>query len=334
MITRFYLISTIGAILLPMVAADLRAEISISATGGTNRGEHILEAGSRLPGLFSADGRGRGSRITYRRDFNQGGFELYRAAGAWRYGVSFSTTGWYVNSGGTRDEDFYMTIASGAQEAGYNHINNNFYDSAHTFTGTRNFADAEARSTVSDYSVLAPVRYYFEPREYQSGFFLLGAARYSYFDFFVFDVIQFVDTDPIFIAPVGEGLRFANSTLEIHGGGGYSRYFENGIGLELSAYGLGGTNRARDFHIQRALNFVVFEAYGTGFGYNLSVLYRLGNSMQFRAGIYGHRYYSRGLMKTTGGYATEDVLSTFGGPFSVWINTKEAGADVGIAYIF
>ncbi len=130
--------------------AALHAETHLSAQGGRNLGEQIWEAGSRLPGLYSADGLGSGSRITYRRDFTYGGFNLEQRTGAWRYGLSFATTGWYVDSGGARDEDFKMTIASGVQEGGFNPYTYKFYDSAHTFTGTRNFADARARATLSD----------------------------------------------------------------------------------------------------------------------------------------------------------------------------------------
>lgn len=314
-------------------AYALSAEVRVGLVGASNRGEHILEAGSRMPGLFSEDGRGRGSRITYRRDFNYGGFELQHQLGRWRYGLSFATTGWYVNSGGTRDEDFYMTVVSGVQQGGYNPASNRFYDSAHTFTGTRNFADAEARSTISEYSVHLPLRYYLNRPD--EGLFLLSGLRYTYFDFFVYDVVQFVDTEPVVLAPIGEGLRFANAATEVHAGAGYFFPFEaTGVGLEISAYGLGGANRARDFHIQRALNFVVYEAYGSGFGYNLSLVYRPAPSLRLRAGLYGHRYYSRGLMRTTGGVARDDIISTFSGPFTVWINTKEAGGELAVMYVY
>ncbi len=316
------------------VPAALGAETHLAASGGRNRGEQIWEAGSRLPGLYSEDGLGSGSRITYRRDFTYGGFNLEQRSGAWRTGLAFATTGWYVDSGGARDEDFKMTIASGVQEGGFNPYTFKFYDSAHTFTGTRNFADARTRATVSDYNVLLPLRYYFNPGEFQSGFFLGGGLRYNYFDFFVYDVIQFVDTTPIFLFPVGEGLRFSNATLELRGGGGYTYYFANRLGFEIGLYGLGGGNRARDFHIQRALNFIVSEAYGSGFAYDVSLLYRFGDYLHLRAGVYGHRYYSRGLMRTTGGFYVPDVLSTFSGPFTVWISTKEAGADFALAYIY
>ena len=335
MVSRVFLICRLALVLFPVA---LPAETVLSLIGGRNAGEHNLEAGSRMPGLLSEDGRGRGSRISYRRDFSYGGLSLTHSAGAWRAGLAFTATGWYVDSGGTRDEDFYMTIASGLREGGYNPFTNEFSDSAHIYTGTANFADARARSTITDYAIDLPLRYYLWPRlsdtNRVSGFFLAGGLRYNYFKLFVYDVIQFVDREPIFLGPIGEGLTFSNSVLEARGGLGYAHGFGGGWELDGALYSLSGSNRARDHHIQRGLNFIIFESYGSGFLANLGLSYSFTGGLRLQAQVYAHRYYSRGLMRTTGGYTDTDILSTFSGPFTVWVGTKEAGGSLSLAYGF
>lgn len=298
-----------------MLCSALFAQPYIEMGGGRNHGELTMEGGSRY--------QGQGSRLTYARNFNYGLLAGGYRSDAWDFGLQLRGSGWYVDPGGARDEDFRIDSASQERRVGLDHRSFSFRDSVNHWQGTRNFADARGRASMLDYTILLPFRYYGSEG---AGWFAQSTVRYNYFDYFVYDVVQYIEDEDI--QPIGAGLTFSHASTEIGLGGGY-RFMQGPLGLELSLQLLAGKGRARDFHIQRLLNFLVYDSLGSGLLYDFTVFYR-GSAFEVRATAFGHRFYSSGLMITRGGYTRSDIESNFLGPYNISINMKEGGGFVSI----
>ncbi|MBE7440764.1 MAG: putative porin [Spirochaetales bacterium] len=300
-----------------LLSSSLPAQTYIEMGGGRNHGELAMEGGSKY--------QGNGSRLTYGRNFNFGTLGAGYRTGAFDLAVQLRSTGWYVDPGGARDEDFRIDAASQERRVGLDHKSFSFRDSVNHWQGTRNFADARARSSMLDYAISIPVRYYGQD---PAGWFALATLRYNYFDYFVYDVIQYIEGEDIH--PIGAGLTFSMGSTEGALGGGY-RFLRGPLGFDISLQLLAGKARARDFHIQRLLNFIVYDSFGTGLLYDLTLFF-IGKGFEIRATAFGHRYYSSGLMVTRGGYTRTDIESNFLGPYRIAINTKEAGGLISVLF--
>lgn len=305
------------------------ADAFISLIGARNQGEHIFETGNKFPNLSGIRG---GSRITYARNFNYGGLKLGVFHKKFLITMKYTTTGWYINPGNSRDEDFVMGSISTEKGTKFAPHQFTLHDSAHTYTGTLNFADGHAKSSMKEYNVEAFMRYYFgkaspDPLKRGNGFFVSLGARYRYFKYYLYDVIQFIDSDPVFLGPIGIGLSYSHSMIEFPLGLGYLFSYKN-FSIEPSFHILYAYNYARDFHYQRALNFLSYNT-GLGFLFNLELLYKLHSyNSAIRVGYYAHRQFTKGGFTTEGGLSFGDVLSNYQGTFRNYIDTKEAGIEV------
>ncbi|MCB1191439.1 MAG: putative porin [Leptospiraceae bacterium] len=322
----------IFSVLLISIFHPLFADGYVSIIGARNQGDHIFESGNKYPNLSGIKG---GSRITYARNFNYGGFQLGFYHNKFLVTMKYTTTGWYINPGDSRDEDFVMGSISTEKGTKFAPERFTLYDTAHTYTGTVNFADGHTRSSMKEYGGDAFMRYYFgkatpDPFSINSGFFASLGVRYKFFKYYLYDVIQFIDSKPVYYGPIGLGLSYSHTMVEFPLGLGYLFSFKN-ISIEPSVHILYAYNKARDFHYQRALNFLSSNS-GLGFLVNFEFFYKLPQyDSLFRIGYYAHRQFTRGGFTTKGGLTLNDMLSNYQGAFRDYIDTKEAGIEV--AYI-
>ncbi len=309
---------------------QIYADGYIGLVGLRNEGEHIFETGNKYPNLSGIQG---GSRITYQRNFNLGGIEGGYFKNKFSIRGRFVTNGWYQNSGGTRDEDFFLRSNSSEKGSKFSPFQGILYDTAHTYTGTNNFADGKGRSTISEYNMEGFFRYHFgetspDPWVLNSGFFFSFGLRYSYAKLYVYDVMQFISSKPIFYGPIGPGLSYSYSFTEIPIGGGYIFSFGN-FKIEPSFHILYAFIKTRDFHIQRALNFLAYTS-GPGFLSRIELSYIISEKSIFKFAITGHRQFTDGYFKTTGGLSESDILSNYLGSYRSYINTKEVIFEFGM----
>jgi len=292
-----------------------------------NTGEHIFETGNKYPNLSGIRG---GSRITYNRDFYLGGLEFHYLKTKYSIGINFQTTGWYVHTEKmSRDEDFLMGQISTERGKKFSLFPLFLYDTAHTFTGTQNFADGIGKSVVSQNTTDLNFKYYLGKAttdiwESQDGLFLSSSIKHTFFKYYLYDVTQFVNR-PFYYGPIGLGLSYTFASLEFAFGLGY--FFNFGkVKLETSTHLLFGYLKYRDFHIQRALNF---KGIGSGIGFLLQInlLYQLTEVDMIRVGYKAHRLFSESNFKTFGGLTREDVLSNYYGKYHSYITTKEAALE-------
>ncbi|MEM7179539.1 MAG: putative porin [Spirochaetota bacterium] len=307
-------------------------EAYLTLLGARNEGEHIFETGNMHPNLSGIRG---GSRITYNRDYNFGGLEFGYLFGKQMLSLGFRTTGWNINPGNSRDEDFVFPTVRGSdvslsRELGskFSLGEGKFYDTAHTYSGTINFADGHTRSAMSEYALHLQWRYYFgeaTPFTPKSQFFLSSGVYYSYFKYYLYDVVQYINSRPIFYGPIGNGLSYAHSYTELPLGLGYAIRL-NQWTIEPSVEMMAVFNRFRDFHVQRALNFIGTQS-GPGFRFRLALSYLIGTSGVLKVTYHAHRQFTRGQFETRGGLSTDDILSNFLGNFNSYVSTKQAGLE-------
>jgi hypothetical protein len=319
-------------LILIFLAHSIFADGYIGIIGSRNEGEHIFETGNKYPNLSGIRG---GSRITYQRNFNLGGLEGGYFQNRFSIRGKFLTNGWYQNSGGTRDEDFFLNNTSTEKGSKFSPGQGILHDTAYTYTGTTNFADGKGRSTISEYNAEGFFRYHFgeaspNPWGSGSGYFLSAGLRYSYAKLYVYDVMQYVNSRPIFYGPIGAGLSYSYSFTEIPIGGGYIFSFGD-FKIEPSVHILYAFIKTRDFHIQRALNFLAYTS-GPGFLARLETSYILSESSLLKIGITGHRHFTVGGFTTRGGLYENDILSNYLGSYRSYINTKEVNFDFSYNY--
>ena len=312
-------------------ALAAQTEIQASLIFWRNEGEQIFETGSRTPDLTGFAG---GSRLTYPRNHYFAGLGLAFLRSPVEVHLRGTTTGYYIDPGGARNEDFTLPQNSTIRSNGFRTDRWAFRDSAYTIAGNQNFADARARTALSRYDLEALLRIFpadiFRPaveRE-NTGFYLAGALRYSYAKYYVYDAVQYIRTNSqTFLGPIGVGNSFTDAVLEFPLGPGYrirtGDFTFDGMVLVNSGY-----NRSKDHHIQRALNFRLNRGAGDGLLYRLGVDYRLNSDYAIAARFFGRRYYSQGYMRIDGGLGQEALLVGFSGKQQVWLSTKEAGLEL------
>ncbi len=302
---------------------NIFSQTSISLTAGKNEGEHIFETGNKFANLSGIRG---GSRITYPRDFGYLGFQFSQTFERLLFSGKVATTGTSAHTGVARDEDFFLRANSPEDGTKIATKEWSLHDSAHVFSGTQNFADGKGKSAMSEYRIEPNIRYYFgdsSPDIWKSsnGFFFSFGLKYSYFKYYIYDVIQFVATNPITFGPIGKGLSYSNAVLEIPLGIGYKISGEK-IRFEFSFDLLWGVNKFRDFHYWRALNFSGYSG-GPGFQYRGDVYYIAQENLMLKFSHAGHRLFQTGNFSTKGGNSFSDLLSNYAGKYSHYLNTKE-----------
>jgi hypothetical protein len=170
-------IGVLAACALAVASQSLAAETRAGAYVGANAGEQIFETGSRQPDLRGFAG---GSRLTYPRNFNFFGAYLLFLEGPLEFRAALGGTGWYVESGEARNEDFTLNERSTVRSNGFDESNWSFRDSAYVITGSRNFADAKGRSSLIDWRSDLLARFFpFAPRatvRAEGLFFELGVS--------------------------------------------------------------------------------------------------------------------------------------------------------------
>lgn len=317
-------------------AGELRADTEIQASliFGRNEGEQIFETGSRNPDITGFAG---GSRLTYPRNHNFAGLGLAFIRSPVEIHLRGTTTGYYIDPGGSRNEDFTLPRNSTERRNGLDTGQWSFRDSAYTIAGNQNFADARARTSLSRYDLEALVRVFpfqiFRPaaaRE-NTGLYLGGALRYSYAKYYVYDAIQYIrTTSGPFLGPIGIGNSLTDSVFEFPLGVGF-RYKSGNISYDGLFMINSGYNRSKDHHIQRALNFRIRQGGGDGFLLRLGIKYRINQDYAVATRFFGRRYYSRGFIETDGGLGQEALLVGLSGKQQVWLSTKEAGVEFEIS---
>ena len=304
------------------------SESYIGVLGGRNGGQHIFETGNKYPNLSGIRG---GSRITYDRNYNFGGIEGGYSKGRFNIEGKFATTGWTVNTKGGRDEDFFLGQVSTERNSKLSISPLYLHDTAHTYTGTQNFADGKGSLSIYEQRISFFGKYFFSgesasPWEKKDRFYLTFGFRYNYFKYLLYDVNQFIQR-PIYYGPIGVGLSYSYSGVEYGGGGGYIYQFGN-FRIEPSFILLIGYNRFRDFHFQRNLNFIG-ENSGLGFISKIQTSYDVSENTQLRLSYEAHRMFTTGYFKTKGGLSSGDVLSGYSGKYSGGSSTKEAYIEFG-----
>ncbi len=300
------------------------SETSLEIQVSRNYGEHIFELGNKYPNISGFRG---GSRITYNRDFYKGGMVINHNKDNLFFSVGLKTTGWYLSTlEKSRDEDFAMGEVTSEKGRKFSFAPLFLYDTAHTFTGTSNFADATAKSVVSEYSLHFGTKYFFHnSQNLNLSAFFLSEPSYAYFKYILYDVMQFVRR-PFYYGPIGNGLSYSHSYIEFPVGLGCISKHSN-FSVEFSLQLLLNYFRYRDFHYQRNLNFIG-SGLGDGFIYQIIFSYPIDSNNLFKIYHRGHRMFGISHFKTKGGVITEDVLSNFYGYFHSYVTTKESSIDV------
>lgn len=311
-------------------AQSLAAETRAGAFVGANAGEQIFETGSRQPDLRGFAG---GSRLTYPRNFNYFGAYLLFLEGPLEFRAALGGTGWYVESGEARNEDFTLNERSTIRRNGFDESNWSFRDSAYVITGSRNFADAKGRSSLIDWRTDWLVRFFpFAPRTSNraEGLFLELGLSYWYNKQYVYDATQFIGSgSTVLLAPIGQGNSLSNVIWEIPVGGGY-RAGAGDWSFDVAFAFISGYNYGRDFHFQRNITFEIKHGYGTGFYLRSGAEYRLSEAASLRLNLWTRRYYSEGLLHSRGGLGEEALLVAFSGSQRMWLSSKESSFDLSI----
>lgn len=287
-----------------------------------NRGDNIFETGNKFPNLSGIQG---GSRITYNRDFNFIGLEALYLQDKFAFSANLSGVPWRINPGNSRDEDFVMGTITTERGSKMDLARGKVFDTAHTFTGTVNFADGHTRTSMSEYAYDFHLQVYENSANPKPGredqWFLMLGLKYNYAKYYLYDVMQFINSRPIFYGPIGNGLTYSYSSLELPFGFGYSFNYSSFF-VEPSFELLLAYNRFRDFHIQRALNFIG-NNFGSGFQYQVNIGYFVFENSILKFNFKGHRQFSDGNFKTSGGLNVNDISSNFLGSFRSYVSTKE-----------
>lgn len=311
---------------------DIGAEFILQPIVGTNRGEFIFETGNRHPNLSGTVG---GSRISFDRNYNYGGF-----GGKWvqdRFEISarFTTTGWFVRSGRARDEDFFLYSISQERAHHFDTRTFSYQDSVTVYSGTRNFADGIGKSSLSEYNTQVMGRYYFGSAraDYQNsgdGFFLSTGFRYTYNKYHFYDVNQWVATIPVFYQPIGYGLSFSSALLEWPVGIGYRWNWEK-FYLDTNFHLLMCYTKSRDFHYQRNINFHS-ESGGLGILATGELGYKISPGLAAILRMNQYRYFTKGSFYAQGGLSREDIIANFIGRVKSHANAKEFNLELGVDF--
>lgn len=326
----------------------LLARTEIGLVFGQNHGKQIFETGSKIPDISGFAG---GSRLTYARDFNYIGVELLLSEPGWVIQTGLRSTGWYVDSGKSRNEDFTLNERSQIRSNNLDLRKGRFRDTPYVISGSHNFADAYGRTAYSGYDISFGLSYYpfadhgrrlpaaeaqqkttTGPSIYtNTGFFLQMDLRYSYFKYYVYDVVQYIRTvQGPYIAAIGYGNSFANTVFEYPLGIGYAWQWPN-YRLETALTYVSGFNQARDFHKQRNITFITEQGIGDGFAFRIDgSFYPQETDYSIRLRLYGHRYYSKGTLHAEGGLNDAIFTTMLVTNQRVWLSTKEAGLEIGV----
>ncbi|MBI3395023.1 MAG: putative porin, partial [Spirochaetia bacterium] len=242
----------------------------------------------------------------------------------------FLWTGHGVDSGGARDEDFFTDSRTREVGAKVDLAHGTFRDTANTFQGTRNWADAKARATIVEYRIHTDARWYPGDTLHgtRDGFYVTAGLSYEFFWYHVFDVVQFIDSRPIFLGPIGDGLTFSNNITELPVGAGWTLKWK-ALTFDSNVRIVTGENRARDFHIQRGINFLA-HTYGSGFRWSVSAKAQATSEWKFGIDWEARRFFGRGQVKTTG----LNLVYNFAPPQRVYIDTKESWMGLSAVYLF
>ncbi|WP_108978297.1 putative porin [Leptospira ryugenii] len=317
-------------VLLLSLSQSSYSEVIWGPSLGRSGGEYVFETGNRFPNLSGIRG---GSRISFTRDYTQFGFNVGYFEKNWEVRTKALTSGWNQTSGTARDEDFIMGSTSQEQTTQIATREWAYYDSAHVFSGTRNFADGIGKSTLRHDSIELFGRNYFQDAspdywKQGSGFFLSSGFRYSYFKYIFYDVNQFIDSRPVFYGPIGIGLSMSNDLYEFFMGGGY-RYSGDGYYFDFSFQPSIGRVKARDFHYQRSINFLS-DNIGFGWQSTIEAGYLLNDSWLTYLKLEHRRFFSEGSFKARGGLTREDILANVSGGFKSHINIKDFNVELGV----
>ncbi|TGL79594.1 putative porin [Leptospira yasudae] len=302
---------------------------SFTILAGRNGGDNIFETGTKYANLSGLRG---GSRITYERDFNYGGLGFTLRWKKWEADLNVKTTGRYVNAGEGRDEDFYLgdpTIERGTKISTREF---SYYDTPYTFIGSRNFADGKGRLSMKQDRQSLILRRYFgdsdpDARKEGKGLFLTGGFQYTFMKYVLYDVFQYFDANPVFLNRIGLGLSLSYSTYEFPLGLGY-RYSNAEWIFETSFSGVFWSGHFRDFHYQRALNFIG-DVGGFGIDFNVSAGRIFGNYLVFLK-LNEHRLFGDGHFQTKGGLSQNDILSQHLGQYKNYMNLKEWNVELSL----
>ncbi|WP_411821394.1 putative porin [Leptospira sp. 'Mane'] len=308
--------------------SPVKSEVIWGPTLERNGGEYIFETGNRFPNLSGIRG---GSRISFPRNSTMFGLFGAYSEGKWEIRGSVKSTIWTQNSGQARDEDFLLATTAQEQTTNIATREWTYHDSTNVFSGSRNFADGIGKSSITENRIETFGRYYFQnasPNYWTqgSGFFLTAGARYSYFKYVFYDVNQFIDSRPLFYAPIGLGLSYTNNLNEYFYGFGYRNSFEN-FYFDFSFMPSIGRITTRDFHVQRSINFLS-DNIGVGFQMSNEVGYKFNDSWLTYIRLTHRRFFSEGKFRARGGLSYDDILSNFVGGFKSHINIKDFSIEI------
>ncbi|XDD52249.1 putative porin [Leptospira sp. WS92.C1] len=307
----------------------LLKQSSVTLLAGQNGGDNIFETGTKYANLSGLRG---GSRITYKRNFNYAGLGFTLRWKRWEVNFTGRTTGWYVNAGEGRDEDFFLGDPTVERGTKISTREFSFYDTPYTFIGSRNFADGKGRLSMKQDRHGLILRRYLgdsdpDARKEGKGFFLTGGFQYTFMKYILYDVFQFFDSAPVFLNRIGLGLSLSYSIYEFPIGFGY-RYSIAGWFFETSFSGIFWSGHFRDFHYQRALNFIG-DVSGFGIDFNVGAGRVFGNYLLFIK-LNEHRLFGDGHFTTKGGLNYNDMLSQHLGQYKNYMNMKEWNVELSI----
>ncbi|XDD48459.1 putative porin [Leptospira sp. WS39.C2] len=317
-------------ILLLFLPKESQAEIIWGPSIEKSGGEYIFETGNKFPNLSGIRG---GSRISFPRTFTLFGVQATYTKNRWEINGKIKTTGWNQKSGEARDEDFLLGTISTEKTTNIATREWSYRDAATVYSGSRNFADGKGKSTIVENRIEFFGRYYFQdanPDYWKegSGFFISTGARYSYFKYLFYDVNQFIETTPVFYAPIGLGLSYSNDLWEVFYGGGY-RYSKNNLYFDFSFMPSIGRIKTRDFHVQRSINFFS-ENYGFGWASKIEMGYQFHPSWLSYFRINHRRFFSEGRFTSQGGLTVSDLTSNLVSGFKSHINIKDFSIEIGV----
>ncbi|WP_439957319.1 putative porin [Leptospira ellinghausenii] len=323
---KFFLLFTS----LLLVTSPIKSEVIWGPSIERSGGEYIFETGNKYPNLSGIRG---GSRISFPRTFTLFGIQGIYIKDRWEINGKLKTTGWNQKSGDARDEDFFLGTVSTENSTNIATREWSYRDSATVYSGSRNFADGKGKSTIIENRIELFGRYYFQdanPDYWKegSGFFLSTGARYSYFKYLFYDVNQFIETTPVFYAPIGLGLSYSNDLWEVFYGGGY-RYSKNNLYFDFSFMPSIGRIKTRDFHVQRSINFFS-ENYGFGWNSKIEVGYQFNPTWLSYFRLNHRRFFSEGRFTSQGGLTVADLTSNLVSGFKSHINIKDFSIELGV----
>ncbi|MDH5655654.1 MAG: putative porin [Spirochaetia bacterium] len=330
-----------ASILLPVISFLISIQeiypnpLDLSFEVGRNSGKYIEETGQKTAN--NLNGFSGGSRITYPRNFTYFGIGINWYLRKFELISKFRAVEGMKNTGTGRDEDFYLDQFSTAKGAKIAIHEGKFYDSAHTFTGTRNFADAKGTMSLKEYSVQPAVRYYFKSDPHlNGGFFLQAGYNYTFSFYRMDDIVQYLEPPidqekSIYYIP-GKVLTLSVNSHEYLLGAGY-RLQRKLWSLEFSFIPLLSYSESRDRHVLRFINFFI-QTEGSGFLLSTKFSLYASDSLFFGIEYLSHRNYQYGTINSRGGVTPEDIISNFLGPGKIYMNLKEASVNLSVTKRF